>query len=126
MVPDVVYRYVPFPAHLMTMHVVQYAPGQYVAVFWDGVTDDRSGHRAFVRFSDGSSSLVLMSKLATRDHVPVVPFATHPPQCVALGCGNGVKQGLCPDFGGRRTACCKACYTIATKEQGFVHPGFIG
>ena len=88
MMLDVAYQCILFPSYLVMMDIVQYAPREYIAVFWDSVTDDRFGHCAIIRFGGGCSSPVLANELIGCDQVPAIRFTMHPPQCVALKCGN--------------------------------------
>ena len=46
------------------------------------------------------------------------------PSCIWSECDKGVAQGLCPQYGGRKSACCLSHFRLAVKE-GFIHPGLI-
>ena len=50
-------------------------------------------------------------------------FSNLPP-CIWSGCARDVAQGLCPQYGGRKSACCLTHFRLAVKE-GFIHPGLI-
>ena len=96
------------------------------AVYYDGIRDNRMGERAFVRFKDGSTSLVQSRFLYDSSNKSPVDLASvSPPACILPGCVKPVADGICPRYGGRKSACCHAHYILARDTHKFIHPGFI-
>ena len=56
---------------------------------------------------------------------PVDLASVLPLVCILPGCAKAVAEGLCPRYGGRKSACCHAHYILARDAHKFVHPGFI-
>ena len=95
-------------------------------VCFDGVRDNRMGKCAFVRFKDGSTSLVQSQfQHDSSKKLPIELSGVSPPACMLSGCERPVAKGLCPKYGGLKFACCQAHYIRARKEHTFVHPRFI-
>lgn len=95
-------------------------------VHWDGIFDERVGKRALVLFQNGSTSLVCAEALlSTASKKPFNLESVEPPTCVLSGCDKPVAQGICPRYGGCKSACCLAHYIRARDTESFVHPGFI-
>lgn len=46
-------------------------------------------------------------------------------ETVKRGCHKPVEHGLCPRYGGRKSACCHAHARAAKNTEGSVHPGLI-
>ena len=126
LVSPAIFRTKPAPSCITYDYVVRDKHDAWHAVCWDGLIDVRLGRRAFVRFADGSTSLVPWSRFATKvDKKPVPLSSVHPPACVHPDCGEPVEQGLCPIYCGRKSACSYRHFRDARDSHGFVHPGFI-
>ena len=55
-----------------------------------------------------------------------IDFASVPsPVFILSGCAKPVAKGLCPRYGGRKSACCHVHYIFVRDTHKFVHPGFI-